>query len=159
MRDRSYAVVMAAFATVFYCAMLFAAFGLIAALFNRDVVAGGGPLVGPTMFTVASVLTFGFLATIGVAIPAQRQRVAPGAAVAVAFVAYFAFIVTGGILTASGDEQPLHFTGFVLSMLGSPFAIVVGVLAFVVTLLYQLVLAGRFRDRAEPRWPWERHDD
>jgi hypothetical protein len=70
------------------------------------------------------------------------------------------YAAAGGIAGGAGDpSQPFHYVVFALGQLGSLYAIVAGIAAFVVTLLYQLVLVGRFRDRGRPRWPWESDDD
>jgi hypothetical protein len=43
-------------------------------------------------------------------------------------------------------------------VLRGPFAATTGILAFVVALLYSLVLASRLNEYGRPLWPWERPD-
>lgn len=164
--DRSFAVVIAAFATVTYAAVLFATFGVITVLINREPIStpDAGPLVGPSMFAVAALVTFSFLAWLGVgasapSLPNQRRRVSVWLSLLTGLAAYVAYLVAGGILLANTLGASFDLVSYPVRMLGSPFTISAGVFAFVVALLYQLVIAGRFRDRAQPQWPWERDDD
>ncbi|MFF1572836.1 DUF6121 family protein [Leifsonia sp. NPDC058292] len=160
--DRTYAAVVAVFAAFLYLAILVGAFGLISLTTNTEVIADPdvGPLVGPIMTGSATVLVLIFLIAIGTRVPAQNQKISPPAAIAVAVAAYLVFIAAGGIAGAAGDPaNPFHYFIFAFGQLGSVYAITAGIAAFVVTLLYQLVLVGRFRDRGRPRWPWESPDD
>jgi hypothetical protein len=160
--DRAYAAVVAVFAAFLYLAIVIAAFGLISLATNTDVIddPDAGPLVGPSMIGSATVLVLVFLISMGIREQADKQRISPLAALTVGVAAYFVYAAAGGIAGGAGDpSQPFHYVLFALGQLGSLYAIVAGVAAFVVTLLYQLVLVGRFRDRGRPRWPWESDDD
>ncbi|MGN7797907.1 DUF6121 family protein [Leifsonia sp. 22587] len=160
--DRAYATVVAFFAAGLYLALLVAAFGLISLATDTDVIGDPqvGPLVGPTMVIAAAVMLLVFLIVLGTRVPADRQRVSPGVALGVGVACYAVFIAAGGIAGAFGDPgDPLHYFLFALSQLVRWPSITAGVAAFAVTLLYQLVLVGRFRQRGRPRWPWERDED
>ena len=162
MRDeRAYATVVACFAAGLYLAVLVAAFGLISLATNTEVIAdpSHGPLVGPAMVGAAVVMLLIFLIVLGRRVPADKQRVAPGVAFGVAVACYAVYIGIGGVVGAAGDpSQPFHYFLFAFDQLLSWYSLTVAVAAFAVTLLYQLVLVGRFRQRGRPRWPWE-HDD
>lgn len=162
--DRAFAVVIAVFATIVYGAVLFSSFGVISVLIDVEPIqsAAAGPLVGPTMFTVASVVLFVFLAWLGMTAPPQNpptrgRKVRVWRSILAGVVTFLVFLVTGGILLA-GSRGSVAVVDHVWRMLGSPFAISTGVLAFLFAILYQLVIAGRYRDRAQPQWPWERNE-
>lgn len=157
--DRTYATVIAFFAAGLYAALVIAAFGLISLATDTDVVPdpGIGPIVGPVMVVAATLMLLVFLIALGTRVPAERQRVSPGAAFGVGVACYAVFIAAGGIAGSLGDPgDPLNYFLFAFAQLGRWPAITAGVAAFAVTLLYQLVLVGRFRQRGRPRWPWER---
>ncbi|HEY8281701.1 MAG TPA: DUF6121 family protein [Leifsonia sp.] len=159
--DRAYAALVAVFATLLYLALVVAAFGLISLATDTEVISdpSAGPLVGPVMTGAAVLTLFAFLLVIGTRVPGDRQRIAPGAALGVGLACYLVFVVAGGVAGAAGDPSKLlHYTLFAADQLGSWYAISVGIAAALVTLLYQLVLVGRFQQRGRPRWPWE-HDD
>ena len=160
--ERGYAALVAVFAAGLYLALLVAAFGMISLVTNTEVIADPavGTLVGPAMTGAAVLTLLAFLLVRGTRVPAERQRVAPVAALGIGVACYAAYAAVGGVAGALGDPaQPLHSLLFAFTQLASVYAIVVGVAAFVVTLLYQLVLVGRFRQRGRPRWPWERDED
>ena len=159
--DRAYAAVVAAFATFLYLAFVVAAFGLISLATDTEVISdpSAGPLVGPVMTGAAVLTLFAFLLSIGMRVPGDRQRVAPGVALGVGVACYVVFAVAGGVAGAAGDPSKLlHYVLFAAGQLGSWYAIAVGIAAALVTLLYQLVLVGRFQQRGRPRWPWERDE-
>ena len=100
-----------------------------------------------------------FLIVLDTRVHPERQRVSPGVALGVGVACYFVYVAVGGIVGAAGDpSQPFHYFLFAFDQLLSWYSLTVAVAAFAVTLLYQLVLVGRFRQRGRPRWPWE-HDD
>ncbi|MFF1634497.1 DUF6121 family protein [Leifsonia sp. NPDC058248] len=160
--DRAYAAAVAAFATFLYLAIVVAAFGLISLATNTEVIADPsvGTLVGPIMTGAATLTVFACLLSTGMRVPADQQRIRPLLALAVGLAAYFVFAAAGGIAGAIGaPAQPLHYFLFFFAQLGSWSSFTVGIAAVFVTLLYQLVLVGRFRQRGRPRWPWERDDE
>jgi hypothetical protein len=162
MRDyQKYATVVAVFATVLYAALLVAAFGMVSLITNLDVIADRsvGTLVGPSMTAAAVLLVLIMLITLGVNTPPDKQRVVVGFAVATGIAAYGLFIVAGAILVAAGNGDPLAVILFAGSMLASPFALVVGVLAFVVALVYSILLASHYGENGRPLWPWERRGE
>lgn len=162
MRDyQKYATIVAVFATVLYAALLVAAFGMISLVTNLDVIAdrSAGPLVGPTMAGVATVILLIMLLILGVNTPPDKQRVVVGFAVATGIAAYGLFIATGAILVAAGNGDPFAVLLFAGSMLASPFALAVGVLAFVVALTYSILLASHYGEHGRPLWPWERRGE
>lgn len=162
MRDeRAYAIVVACFAAGLYLALLVAAFGLISLATDTEVIAdpAAGPLVGPIMTGAAVAILLVLLVVTGTRVPGDQQRIAPLTAIGAGVACYLAYCVAGGVAGAFVAGDVLHFVLFALGQLGSVYAITVGAAAFLVTLLYQLVLVGRFRQRGRPRWPWERDDE
>jgi len=162
MRDfRRYAAVVAGFATVFYLALLVAGFGVLSLLLNRDVISdpNAGPIAGPVMTGVSVAIVLACLLAIALRIPKEKQRVSLQGAFLVGFGAYFFFAVAGGILLGAGRGDAFGFVISLGTQLLSPFAITAGVLAFVVVLLFMIVIASQVGDRGRPRWPWEKRDD
>jgi len=160
--DRTYATVIAFFATALYLALIVAAFGLISLATDTEVVADPavGPLVGPVMVGASALMLLIFLIVLGTRVPAERQRVSPAVALGVAFACYLVYAAAGAVAGSLADPGgPLRYVLFALAQLGGWPAITAGIAAFVVTLLYQLVLVGRFRQRGRPRWPWERDEE
>lgn len=158
---RKYAAMMAMFAGGLYVALLVASFGVIALGFNIDVIAdrSAGPLVGPVMAIVAVAVVFFSLLELGLRVPEAKQRIAFGRALLIGIGAYALYAISGGILVAIGDKDPLRFVFFTGEELLSPFSIVVGAWALIIALLYMLILAGRVRSHGTPKWPWEKDDD
>ena len=159
--DRAYAAIVAVFAAFLYLAFVVATFGLISLATDTEVIRdpSAGPLVGPVMTGAAVLAFFAFLLGIGTRVPGDQQRIAPGIALGVGLACYLVFAVAGGVAGAAGDPSKLlHFVLFAAQQLASWYAISVGIAAALVTLLYQLVLVGRFQQRGRPRWPWERDD-
>jgi Family of unknown function (DUF6121) len=158
--DKRYATVVAVFAAALFLACVVAAFGVISLALNIDVIdePDAGPLVGPIMAAVSTLALFGFLNASGRSLPPDRQRIAPGGAVLIGLAIYVIFIVSGGSAYTIGTGQVLLFLTFTFHMAGSWFSIATGILAFLVTLAYQLVLVGRFRQRGRPEWPWEHNE-
>jgi hypothetical protein len=160
--DRTYATVIAFFAAGLYLALIVAAFGLISLATDTDVVADPsiGPIVGPVMVGAAAVVLLVFLIVLGTRVPVDRQRVSPLVELGVGIACSIVFAAAGGVAGSLGDPgEPLRYILFAFAQLGRWPAITAGVAAFVVTLLYQLVLVGRFRQRGRPRWPWEGDDE
>ena len=48
---------------------------------------------------------------------------------------------------------------FAGGMLASPFALTVGALAFLIALVYSILLASHFGEHGRPLWPWERRGE
>ena len=162
MRDyQKYATTVALFATVLYAALLVAAFGLISLAGNLDVIADRsvGPLVGPSMAGATVILVFVMLLVLGVNTPPDKQRVAVGFAVVTGIAAYGLFVLVGAILIAVGAADPVGALIFGAGMLASPFALMVGGLAFVVALVYSILLASHYGENGRPLWPWERRGE
>lgn len=159
--ERAYATVVACFAAGLYLALLVAAFGLISLGTNTEVISdpSAGPLVGPVMTGAAVAVLLVLLILSGTRVPGDQQRIAPLAALGDGVACSLAFCLAGGVAGALATGDLLHFVLFAIGQLGSAYAITVGAAAVVVTLLYQLVLVGRFRQRGRPRWPWERDDE
>ncbi len=162
MRDyQKYAAVVAVFAAVLYGALVVAAFGMISLATNLDVISqtDAGPLVGPSMAAAAVGLVFVLMLTLGLRDRPNRQRVAVGYSLGTGAAAFAVFIVVGAILYPLTSGQAFDAFTFTETTLARPFAGVTGVLAFVVTLLYSIVLASRVGEHGRPLWPWERRDD
>jgi hypothetical protein len=162
MRDyQKYATIVAVFATVLYLAAVVASFGLISLATDQEVISepGAGPLVGPSMTGAAVALAFLMMLLVGIRTPPERQRIAPGYALATGLAALGMFIVTGGLLAVVADGQPFHLISFAADLLLRPFAWAVGALGFIVTVAYTWILALRFTERGRPLWPWERRGE
>ena len=155
---RRYAATVAVFATALFVALVIAVFGVISLLENRPVIAHAGELVGPVAVTAATLLVCGCLLLRALRIPESRQRIAPLTALAVGVAAYFAYALFGAGADLMGVD-PVDALTFLGVQLLSPFALAVGVIAFVITVLYMLVLASRLEQRGRPLWPWEKDDD
>jgi hypothetical protein len=162
MRDyQKYAMIVAVFAAVLYAAVIVAAFGMISLLTNLEVIGvpDAGPLVGPSMAAAAVVLVFILMLVLGLRTRPNRQRVAVGYALGTGLAAVGAFIIVGAILYPLGSGRPFDAVTFAASALASPFAAATGILGFVVTLLYSVILASRVGEHGRPLWPWERGND
>lgn len=157
---RKYAATVAVFAAVLFAALIIALFGVISLLADVPVIGDphAGELVGPIAVAAATLLLFGCLLAIALRIPEDRQRIAPLTAFGIGVGAYLAYSFLGAIAYFFGRDAlgALIFLGGVLT---GPFAITVGIVAFVVTLLFMLVLASRVADRGRPKWPWEKDED
>ena len=162
MRDyQKYATIVAVFATVLFAALLVAAFGMISLVTNLDVIADRsvGPLVGPTMTVAVVLLVLVMLLVLGVNTPPEKQRVAVGFALATGAGAFVLYLLTGAFLVTVGSGDAVAGVLFAGALLGNPFAITVGVLAFVVTLTYSILLASHYGEHGRPLWPWERRGE
>ncbi|HSP76614.1 MAG TPA: DUF6121 family protein [Cryobacterium sp.] len=165
---QKYATIVAIFAAVLLAALLVAAFGMISLLADTDVISDpkAGPLVGPLMTAAAVVLTFILMLLLGLRTRPENQRVAVGYSLGTGFAALGIFVLLGAALYAIGTGVPADTAGlpgdsvgFAASVLLGPFAVTTGILSFLITLLYSLVLASRMPERGRPKWPWERDDE
>jgi len=135
-----------------------AVFGVVSLFTGLPVITGAGELVGPVAVTAATLLLCGCLLLSALRVPESRQRVAPLTALAVGAAAYAAY----ALFAAAADlmsVDPIDALAFLGRQLAGPFSIAVGVIAFVITVLYMLVLASRLEQRGRPLWPWEKDDD
>ncbi|WP_166785823.1 DUF6121 family protein [Cryobacterium sp. TMT1-62] len=165
---QKYATVVAVFAAVLLAALLVAAFGMISLLTDTDVISdpNAGPLVGPFMTAAAVVLVFTLMLLLGLRTRPENQRIAVGYSLGTGVAALVVFVLVGGVLYALGTGVPTDTAGlpgdsvgFAASVLLGPFAVTTGILSFIVTLLYSLVLASRMPERGPPKWPWEQGED
>jgi hypothetical protein len=162
MRDfRRYSAAIAVFATVLYAALVIAIFGMISLYTDRDVISDStvGPVVGPVMTASSVLLVLFWLLWIALRVPENEQRIALGTALLLGVVGYLLFCAVGGFFVGLASGDPIAFIGFFGLQLTSPFAISVGILAFIVCILFMLVLASRVGNKGRPRWPWENRDD
>lgn len=155
-----YAGTVAVFAAVLYAALVVATFGMISLYADRDVIADptAGPLVGPIMASVSILIVLLCFVAIAVRVPAEKQRISSAVAALIGFGAYLFFCISGSIMVGAGSGDPFGFMTFLASQLASPFAIAVGILAFIITILFMLVLATKVGEGKRPKWPWEKHD-
>jgi hypothetical protein len=157
---RKYAATVAVFASALYAAVIIAMFGMISLLAAVPVIGDphAGELVGPVAVAAAVLLLFGCLLAIALRIPADQQRIAPLTALGIGVGAYLAYCVLGAIAYfVTGDALgALIFLG---GLMTGPFAIALGIAAFVIAVLFMLVLASRVAERGRPKWPWENDDD
>ncbi len=158
---RRYAATVAIFATVMFVALVVAVFGMISWLGGVDVVANprAGVFVGPIAAAAATLLVLGCLLADALRVPQERQRISPLLALGVAVGAYLAFALLGAIAYLIGGGDAVGSLLFFGGLLIGPFAPAVGAIAFVITMLFLLVLASRVAERGRPEWPWEKDDD
>jgi hypothetical protein len=162
MRDyQRYATVVAVFTTVLFAALLVAGLGMVSLFTNLEVSAArsGGPLVGPTMTAAVVLFVLVMLLVLGVNTPPEKQRVAVGFALATGAGAFVLYVLTGAVLVAAGSRDAVAGILFGGEMVAGPFAVTVGVLAFVVTLAYSILLASHYGEHGRPLWPWERRGE
>jgi hypothetical protein len=157
---RKYAATVAVFATGLYLALLIAVFGVVSLLAGVEVIgdARAGQWPGPVASAAATLLVLGCLLLIALRVPEARQRVAPLTALGVGVAAYLVWALFAGFSFLIGRGDPLGALIFFAGLLSGPFAITAGAIAFVIALLFMLVLASRVRDRGRPLWPWEKDD-
>ena len=158
---RKYAATVAVFATGLYLALLIAVFGVISLLADIEVIADprAGELAGPIATAAATAVMIGCLLPIALRIPESRQRIAPLTALGIGVAAYLAWSLFAAFAYLFGRGDPVGALIFFGGLVKGPFAISAGIIAFVVALLFMVVLATRVGDRGRPRWPWEKWDD
>ena len=162
MRDyQKYATVVAVFATVLFAALLVAAFGMVSLVTDLDVIADRsvGTLVGPTMAAAVVLFVLVMLLALGVNTPPEKQRVAVGFSLATGAGALVLYVLAGAVLVTAGSGDAVAGMLFAGAMIGTPFAVTVGVLAFVVALTYSILLASHYGEHGRPLWPWERRGE
>lgn len=147
----------APFAAVTYVALVVCAFGFISLFADLDVVTDpdAGPLTGPLMIVVATIVV------IWAIVRETRRtplRVSAGTAVVAGLVAWLAYGVSGGVFDAIATRDGSGAVVFAASTLAAPFSITVGVLAAVIVLVAAAVAAASAGHPPTPRWPWERHE-
>ena len=155
-----YAVQIAVFATVLYAALVIAGFGLISLVLERDVVARGGlgPLIGPAMTATSVLLVLIALVAVAMRVPQERTRVSLPVALVIGFGAYLFFGVAYGVLAGARSGSALGIVVALGAQIVSPFAVVAGALAVLVSLLFLIVVSAH-REGGRPRWPWESRDE
>jgi len=162
MRDyQRYATIVAVFATVLFAALLVATFGMVSLATDLDVIADRsvGTLVGPTMSAAVVLFVFVMMLILGVNTPPEKQRVAVGFALATGAGAFVLYVLTGAVLVIGGTGDAVAGLLFGGAMLGTPFAFTAGVLAFLVTVVYSILLASHYGENGRPLWPWERRGE
>jgi hypothetical protein len=162
MRDyQKYATIVAVFAAVLYAALLVASFGMISLVTNLEVISDpdAGSLVGLVMSGVAVLVVFLMMLLLGVRTPPERQRIVVGYAIGTGFAALAAFLLTGVLLYGRGEGVLANLLSFPGELLLAPFSWTVGILAFIITVVYSWLLAARFTERGRPLWPWERRGE
>ncbi|MCU1585283.1 MAG: hypothetical protein JWM49_1839 [Microbacteriaceae bacterium] len=143
--------------------MLFVALAILVSGFislygGREVLTerDAGPLVAPVMFLVAACTLYIQLVIFGV----RRGSLLAGALIC-AVVTYLFFMLSGAILYTLGRGQLLIGLLFFGSNALGPYAIAVGVIAFVIGFAFLLLIS--YRDsgglQRTPRWWWENRDD
>lgn len=157
---RNYAIGVAIFGLVTNVALIIASFGMLSLLANVDVIdaVGSGVLLGPSMITAAVFVTFALWVTIATRVPPKNIQVSIGASLGVGFASYFAYVIVGAVLYTFGTGELFSFAIFMADQMIGPFAIIAGLIALVLTLLYLAMLSRKARGPAPLRWPWEEHD-
>jgi hypothetical protein len=158
---RKYAATVAMFASGLYLALVIAVFGMISLLTGIEVIADprAGQLAGPVATAAATLWVIGCLLLIALRIPEPRQRISPLAALGIGAGAYLAWALFAAIAFLFGRGDAVGALIFFGGLLRGPFAAASGIIAFVIALLFMLVLASRVADRGRPRWPWEKEED
>jgi ABC-type sugar transport system permease subunit len=178
-----YPIVLAVFAAITFFALVVCAFGFISLFTNLEVIdePDAGPLVGPSMvaFALATVLisllrraaSLRARPTPGAppppspsnpspAVPrpdaSDPSRVPVGWAVLTGLATYLVYALSGAVLYAATTGSILAGVIFARDTFLGPFALAVAVAAFVVALVFAiLVIVGGEHPR-RPLWPWER---
>ncbi len=158
---QKYATIVAVFAAALYAALLVACFGVLSLATNLEVISDpdAGSLVGTAMSGVTVLVVFALMLLLGVRTPPERQRIVVGYAIGTGFAALAAFLVTGALLHSRGEGVLANLLSFPVELLGAPFSWTVGILAFIITVVYSWLLAARFTERGRPLWPWERRGE
>ncbi|MEJ3404464.1 DUF6121 family protein [Rathayibacter sp. YIM 133350] len=156
-----YAVVVAAFATALYLALVVAAFGMLSLITDLEVISDrdAGAFVGPTMVGITVIGVALSMVMLGIRRPPAQQRIYIGLPILVGLGAYFVYLIVGAILAVVGEGDPFAFVLFLGGHLGDPFAISIGVLAIPVVIAYEATLVARGHGGSRPHWPWERDED
>lgn len=154
---RGYAAGVAAFGVILHFALTVASFGLISLLANIDVIpqADAGVLLGPSMIVVGIGITWILWLVISRRVAPEEMRVSIGAAVGIGLAAFFAYVLFGATGYAIATGKLSNFAGFLAQQLMSPFAIVLGLLSLVLSILYLTMLSRRAHGSTRPEWPWE----
>ncbi|MBG6238992.1 hypothetical protein IWX78_001971 [Mycetocola sp. CAN_C7] len=168
-RSASYPYMLVLFAVVLYFALVVCAFGFVSLLTDTDVVdaSDAGPLVGPAA-TGSAVLTVLFF-LIGIARQYEHDlraavagavehpvRLPLGRSVLIGAVSFAAYVLVGAILYAVTTGELFSAVLFAADSTLSGYALVAGILAAAVAVIYMIVLATGGEHPARPLWPWER---
>jgi len=158
---QKYATIVAVFAAVLYAALLVASFGMISLVTNLEVISDpdAGSLVGVVMSGITVLVVFLMMLLLGVRTPPERQRIVIGYAIGTGFAALGSFLLTGALLHGRGEGVLANLLSFPGELLLAPFSWTVGILAFIITVVYSWLLAARFTERGRPLWPWERRGE
>lgn len=158
---RGYAAGVAAFGVITYVALAVASFGVISLLANVDVIeeTDAGVLLGPSMIAAAVGTTWILWLSISRRVAPEHIRVSFGAALGIGLAAYFAYVLFGAVVYAIATGELFNLAAFSAEQLVSPFAIVIGLISLVLTILYLLMLAQRAHGSVRPKWPWEGDDE
>lgn len=150
---RKSAITIAVFAVVLFLACAICATGIISLFANRDVLAepDTGPLIAPIMFLVATIVLFLQLINCGLRAPKQRGSIVLGSIIG-AVASYVLFVLSGAVLYGLGRGQPLLSLLFFAANVFGPFAISIGVIAFIVTFGYLLLLSYRDHGASPPSY-------
>lgn len=156
---RRFGMILAAFATATYLALIVCAFGFIALLTDTEPIPdpAAGRFLGPAMVGGAVLVVLSALALRAPRIGRSSRHTGFAILVGVGAWAAFCLIgVTGYLATAGGVVSALFF-GATISY--SLYAIAIGVLAWLVAWFTTWLVVSRREERERPRWPWERDDD
>jgi hypothetical protein len=112
-------------ATVFYGALVIAAFGFLSLFLGRDVIAepDAGTLLGPTMVAGAAAVTFTALLRV------DGRRAPWGLALAAMASTFIVMVVVGAVLYAWGRGELVWLVIYAARQSISPFVLVAAVLA------------------------------
>jgi len=176
-----YPIVLAVFAAITFFALVVCAFGFISLFTNLEVIdePDAGPLVGPSMVAFALATVLLSLLRRAATLRAQQapgmqqssqtdpsaasrrssatdsSRVPVGWAVLTGLATYLVYALSGAILYAATTGSILAGVIFARDTFLGPFALATGVAAFVVALVFAiLVIVGGEHPR-RPLWPWE----
>lgn len=151
---RAYARTIALFSAVLYFSLVVATLGILALLTNSDLVPNPdfSDLLGPVMVG-ASTLTVALM----LVLRAPRDDDSGldwGWAILTGVAAAAAFVVVGfvGAISELGVVEAVNFAW--ITLFGG-YDLIVGMLGFLVALLYSFVIARRYDQHGRPRWTWE----
>lgn len=156
--NAAYGIGLAAFATVLYVALVVAGFGVVSLLVGSDPIPerDAGPILGPVMIGVSVILLGASM--VGRAIRGSHRGILL-ASVVVGVVCWLAYALSGGALYALESRQLVTIALFSGAHLFDAYAVMVGVFAAAVHLVFALLLERNSAGGARPEWPWEKDED
>lgn len=158
------ALALTAFAVALYLALIVASFGVISLVTDTDVIdePDSSLLLGPTMSGTAVIIVALRLVAVAARLVSEREqgdlvvRVPLVGGILTGLAALAAYCVVGGMFQALAVGDVDLVLSVALHELLRPYSLAVGVLAFVMHVLFAIVLAAGGPEPKRPLWPWEK---